>query len=264
MKEQEEWKEYPIKRKFVGFYRIEVSNFGRMRTFNSMHPEGEIVEGSIIEGYRCLRAKLRKKRNDRDVEAIESVQREIDHCNEKIKELKNFKLHAEEVSALREERDRLVQKRKKINKKITNKNYINLSVVFHKAVAELFLDPPKNKKEKFVIHKDFDKMNNHVSNLQWASQEDLNARLKKHPKMILREFNRQFIETGPQVRSSKLTELEVLTIKKRLKRGYTLKKLARQFGVSDMQIHRIKTGENWSHVKLLEDIKENAKLEENK
>jgi hypothetical protein len=33
------------------------------------------------------------------------------------------------------------------------------------------------------------------------------------------------------------------------KKQPTLKALAKQFKVSDMQIHRIKTGENWSHVR---------------
>jgi len=122
-------------------------------------------------------------------------------------------------------------------------------------VAELFLDQPEDPNQKFVIHIDFDKSNNEVENLAWASQEDINKRVKKHPKMILWEFNKQFMDKTPKVKSSKLTELDVLTIKKRLKRGYSLRKLSKQFGVSDMQIHRIKTGENWSHVQLLEDIK---------
>jgi uncharacterized protein YjcR len=40
-------------------------------------------------------------------------------------------------------------------------------------------------------------------------------------------------------------------IKRKLLNGKTrLKMIAKQFGVSDMQIHRIKTGENWSHVKI--------------
>ena len=35
-----------------------------------------------------------------------------------------------------------------------------------------------------------------------------------------------------------------------LKNGKTLKYIGNKFGVSDMQIHRIKTGENWGSVKV--------------
>ena len=49
---------------------------------------------------------------------------------------------------------------------------------------------------------------------------------------------------------SKLSEAKVLVIKKMLAKGKTLREIADKYKVSDMQIHRIKTGENWSHVKL--------------
>ena len=53
-----------------------------------------------------------------------------------------------------------------------------------------------------------------------------------------------------------LEENDVLFIKSKLgKKGVTMKKLAHQFGVSEMQIHRIKTGENWSHVKTVSELK---------
>ena len=35
-----------------------------------------------------------------------------------------------------------------------------------------------------------------------------------------------------------------------LKEKKTLKAIAKKFNVSDMQIHRIKTKENWAHVKI--------------
>ena len=45
-------------------------------------------------------------------------------------------------------------------------------------------------------------------------------------------------------------------IKNKLMKGdITSKKLAEQFGVSDMQIYRIKTGENWGHIKTVSELK---------
>ncbi len=255
MKSKEIWKEYPFGFEFEGFYKIEVSNLGNIKTYNKMFPDGNMPEGSVQSGYRILRSKLRKKWSEKDTEKVSTLNAEIEKLNAEIKTISHKKALEEEVKNLRENRDALIQKRKKLNSRLTNKYTINLALLFHKAVAELFLDKPENKEYQYVIHKDFDKTNNAVENLAWAKKEDLDARFKKHPKMILREFNKQFMEQEPQVKTSKLNEMEVLRIKKRLKRGDSLSKLAKQFGVSDMQIHRIKTGENWGHVQLIEDLK---------
>ena len=50
--------------------------------------------------------------------------------------------------------------------------------------------------------------------------------------------------------------MDVLHIKEKLNKGATLRQLAKQFGVSDMQIYRIKSGENWSSVKTVRELKE--------
>lgn len=46
----------------------------------------------------------------------------------------------------------------------------------------------------------------------------------------------------------KLDSSQVMLIKKQLKRGIPNRRIAKNFKVSEMQIHRIKTGENWSHI----------------
>lgn len=47
----------------------------------------------------------------------------------------------------------------------------------------------------------------------------------------------------------KISIKDVKEIKKQIKQGATLKHLAEKYGVSDMQINRIKTGENWGNGK---------------
>lgn len=49
--------------------------------------------------------------------------------------------------------------------------------------------------------------------------------------------------------ATKLTIANVKKIRNLIAAGKTLKEIARTFGVSDMQIHRIKTGENWGNLK---------------
>ena len=251
---KEVWKEYPLNFEFEGYYKVEFSNRGRIRSYNKLNPEGKIITGSVQGGYPILRAKLLKPRTKRQQAKLASIQAEVDELNNKIKVLRKEAPGSQELADLRTLRDNAVQMRKEANKKINNARAINLGILVHKAVAELFLPEPKDPEKKFIIHKDFDKTNNYYKNLDYYSQEQLNERCMKHPKNELYKFKRMISDTKPIPSTSKLNETQVLTIKKRLKRGYTLRRLARQFGVSDMQIHRIKTGENWQHVKLIEDI----------
>ncbi len=259
MQKKEIWKEYPLDFDFEGSYRIEVSDKGNIKTYNTLNPGGKIIKGSLQGGFPIIRIKLFRKRSETDQNKLNEVQEQIDVLNSKIKELDFGKKDAEEKQKLREERDSLVQKRKKHNLRIDKKRCINIAILKHKAVAELFLPKPENEDKKFIIHKDFDKENNSVDNLEWASQEELNTRYQQHPKNVLFAFKKQFLEAKPNTGASKLSEQDVLYIKKRLKRGDSLRKLASRFHVSDMQIHRIKTGENWGHVKLVEDLLEEKK-----
>jgi hypothetical protein len=50
----------------------------------------------------------------------------------------------------------------------------------------------------------------------------------------------------------KLNATKVRSIKRLLKtrRHKTMKQIAEQFGISEMQLYRIKKGENWGHITL--------------
>ncbi|MEO7535046.1 MAG: hypothetical protein ABIU30_14410 [Ferruginibacter sp.] len=120
------------------------------------------------------------------------------------------------------------------------------AALLHRLVAQLFLPKPGTH-QKFIIHLDYDKENNHVKNLKWASQQQVTAHAKNNPAVIkAKKIMRQNIGRGG---NTKLTEAGVRAIKKSLANGKTLKNLAVKYKVSDMQIYRIKTGANWSHIK---------------
>lgn len=256
MRKREIWKEYPLNYEFENQTKVEVSNLGRIRTYNSYFPEGKIAKGSTQEGYPVLRLKLFKSRSAVDAEKLQTLQSQIDELGAMIKSLGTKNDVLEKKKELRAQRDELIQKRKKQNHRIDKKRTIHVTIMFHKAVATLFLETPTDPDKKFVIHKDFDKTNNEVENLAWASREDLKERYPNKPKVILAKFKKQFMtdDYKPNTKMGKLTENEVLRIKQRLKKGDSLRTLAKQYGVSDMQIHRIKTGENWSHVKTVDDL----------
>ncbi len=130
-------------------------------------------------------------------------------------------------------------------RKIMNGEYY--AVLIHRLVAKYFLPAPA-KKQKFVLHLDYDKENNYYKNLRWATQEEVTKHAKNNPAVITaKEEMRKIISRGGY--NTKLTEANVKHIKASLAKGKTLKELATKFNVSDMQIYRIKTGENWGHVK---------------
>ena len=119
------------------------------------------------------------------------------------------------------------------------KSGLVINKYIHKVVAATF-GPEPTKGQKFVIHLDYNKTNNHISNLQWASRQELMEHMAKNPTPRKRRT------TG-----YKLDETKVKVIKGMLKRNKTrLSVIARQFGITHTQLNRIRSGENWGHVTI--------------
>lgn len=117
----------------------------------------------------------------------------------------------------------------------------------HKMVGEKFI-PKTSENQTHVIHLDYEKTNNVVTNLKWATYDEMIAHGKKSPHVISAR-KRAFEKFGPK--NTKLSEIDVIRLKRKLldpNRKTRLKILARQFGITEMQLHRIKTGENWGHI----------------
>jgi HNH endonuclease/NUMOD4 motif len=125
-------------------------------------------------------------------------------------------------------------------RKIMNGEYY--AVLIHRLAAKYFLPKPTGK-QKFIIHLDYNKENNHYKNLKWATQEEVTKHAKKNPAVIKAKKDR--LKNIGNGYNTKLNEVKVKQIRSSLKQGKTLKQLAVKYKVSDMQIYRIKTGENW-------------------
>ena len=256
---KEVWKVYPLNYDFEGNNRLEVSNLGRVKSFNKFYPDGNMIKGSLQGGFPIIRLRLYQKRTPNQIQVINDIQKLIDDLNAKIKSLLNEDEKSEELRELRLNRDTEIQKRKNVNIQINKERAIYIGFLVHKMVAELFLEAPENDSKTFVIHKDFDKKNNAASNLEYADQHTLTQRSLSHPKNVAYNFKKNFEDKDLRVKNAKLTVNQVLYIKKRLKKGISPKKLAQKYGISVMQIYRIKTGENWNHVQLVEDLLEKRK-----
>lgn len=157
--------------------KIQISSFGRIRSFKVSLISPKIIGGSWINGYNAIVLRL-----------------------------------------------------------ITGKSQ---TFYIHKLVAELFV-PKLNPLKNFIVHLDFDKSNNHYSNLSWVNKDE-----SKIHKLTDVNYNTK------KIRNSKLTEVQVIKIKKMLRRG-TFKpfRIAQQFGISLTQLARIKDGRNWNHIDI--------------
>ncbi|MDI9873509.1 MULTISPECIES: NUMOD4 domain-containing protein [Bacteroidota] len=161
--------------------RYQVSNYGRLKSFQNDPVNGEIIAGSKIQGYKSLN--IRAKGN------------------------------------------------KSLNRYV------------HKLVAEFFLKKDSDEK-KFVVHLDHDKLNNHWENLKWVTRDEMTIHNRDNPAVRDKVIPRR-------TKNYKLTESKVLMIKKMLRSDKNrLKMIAKQFGITHTQLNRIRSGENWGHVKL--------------
>ena len=122
----------------------------------------------------------------------------------------------------------------------------NGTLYIHREIAKLFLKKV-SPKHKYVIHVNHNKTDNSVKNLKWATLEDMIDHQQKSPAKIAYKKVQANRTVG-----LKLTATQVKTIKTTLgskSRKQTIKQLAEKYGVSEMTMYRIKSGENWGRIK---------------
>jgi hypothetical protein len=116
----------------------------------------------------------------------------------------------------------------------------------HKLVAHYFLPAP-TPEQQYVIHLDFDKTNNSVKNIQWVTRAEMLQHQNLNPTVLHARANHTKRSKG-----SKLTDKQVKRLKNAISdpdRKRSLKQIAKRYKISEMQLYRIKSGENWGHVK---------------
>ncbi|WP_264564928.1 NUMOD4 domain-containing protein [Flavobacterium sp. N3904] len=127
---------------------------------------------------------------------------------------------------------------------------VSKCLFLYKLVAQYFI-PKQSEEQTYVLHLDYSRNNDDVNNLRWATRAEMIDHRNKSPNII--QARKNLIEHNLKADGRKLTTIRVMLIKKILARPEQktrLKMIAKQFGVSEMQIRRIATGENWGHVKI--------------
>lgn len=109
----------------------------------------------------------------------------------------------------------------------------------HRMVGECFIPNPQN--NPVINHKDCNKLNNNVENLEWTTIRE---------NSIHSVINGNWPDnSGSKNGQSKLNETQVLEIKKLLSiANHSIPSIARKFSISRTAIYDIKSGRKWSHV----------------
>jgi hypothetical protein len=119
------------------------------------------------------------------------------------------------------------------------------TLYIHREMAKIFLKKP-SPNHKYVIHRNHKKLDNNIKNLRWATLEQMIDHQQDSPaKMAYKE------KQANRTEGLKLTATQVKKIKGILNsksRNITIKKLAQNYGVSEMTMYRIKSGENWARI----------------
>lgn len=110
----------------------------------------------------------------------------------------------------------------------------------HRLVAKAFIGEIPEGQE--VNHKDGNKSNNHVSNLEYVTHQENIAH-------SFRELNRtETVPRGENAHHAKLTTPQVIEIREKCATGKTRRALAAEYNVSHVAITAIVNRKTWKHV----------------
>jgi len=108
----------------------------------------------------------------------------------------------------------------------------------HRLVAKACIPNPNNLPQ--INHIDGNPMNNHVSNLEWCTQS--------HNQLHANATGLRTSQKGEANTQSKLTELQVIEIRRLNSSGISMRELGRRFGVSYPVIRNIVLRKKWNHI----------------
>ena len=241
----EQWKPVQFNYDFPIDCRLEVSNFGRLRTFNKVS-DGNLIKGSLVNGYPIVHLKFYAPRDEKTQAHLNNLQQQVFNL---ARDLKAKISNNQSEQVIKDTTELLTTFKKNVSKKFQDdlkQRAVNYQMLIHRLVADCFLPPP-TPEQVVVAHLDHNKLNNRVSNLKWMTREENYEHQKKSP-LVIEESQKRQQRQQSNPKRAKLTVTRVMLLKKLLNEGKPLKQLVKLFKVTGTQIIRIKRGENWANV----------------
>lgn len=117
-------------------------------------------------------------------------------------------------------------------------------VYVHRLVAKAFICNPENKPH--VNHKNFNKQDNRVDNLEWVTEKENNQHARAAGRIVVK--NHFYGESTPNAR---LNNAAVAEIRSAPRRRGIITRLAAKFGVSNSAISRVIKKVTWAAVSIV-------------
>jgi hypothetical protein len=120
------------------------------------------------------------------------------------------------------------------------------TLYIHREMAKIFLKRPGTQ-HKFVVHINHNKLDNSLKNLRWATLDQMIEHQQESPAKIAYKEKQASRTEGLKLSAAQVKKIKNILGSKN--RNITIRQLAQNYGVSEMTMYRIKSGENWAKVK---------------
>jgi len=119
------------------------------------------------------------------------------------------------------------------------------TLYIHREMASLFLKKP-SAAHKYVIHRNHHKLDNNIKNLKWSTRQQMIGHQQGSPAKIAYKEKQANKTEGLKLTATQVKKIKTVLASKN--RNITIRKLAANYGVSEMTMYRIKSGENWARI----------------
>lgn len=251
----EKWANVEMSEFFSSKFILEVSNYGIVRKTDITTNEVVILKQFLTEGYPQSKFTILEKQTEKEVIYYNESRKKILDLKNEIKELLlkseltelEIQLKSDIVSTIENkqfELDKITKSYKSKYRKSEKNRKKSFSNLVHRLVALHFVEK-KTEDHNLVAHLDYDKLNNHHSNLKWMTRAENVQHQLGSPFVVKSKI--KALNSG-RVTRSKLTTSQVSILKKRMNEGISLRELAKRYPITETQLLRIKRGENWAKV----------------
>jgi len=120
------------------------------------------------------------------------------------------------------------------------------TLYIHREMAKLYLKRPAAR-HKYVIHLNHNKLDNKIRNLRWATLDEMIRHQQNSPAKIAYKEKQANRTEGLKLTAAQVKKIKAILRSKN--RNITIRQLAINYGVSEMTMYRIKSGENWGRIK---------------